>query len=48
MAYVTFIDSIGLTHEEYRAVLDRMGVERRPRLPELPGLLDGAAGRPGT
>lgn len=110
MAYVTTIDSIGLTHDEYRAVLDRMGVERRPadgiflhvtvpiagglriieiwdrkegfeaflkerlapagealginremriaieplyniftpRLPELPGLLDAAAGRPGT
>lgn len=30
MTYVTTIDVTGLTHEEYRAVLDKMGVEKRP------------------
>jgi hypothetical protein len=30
MAYVTTIDAINLTHNEYRAVLDRIGVEVNP------------------
>ncbi len=30
MMYVTTIDVTGLTAEEYRAVLDEMGVETRP------------------
>ena len=30
MTYVTTLDVMGLTAEEYRAVLDRMGVETRP------------------
>src|SRR5215510_7556025 len=30
MIYVTTLDVTGLTQEEYRAVLDEMGVEKRP------------------
>jgi hypothetical protein len=30
MAYVTTIDVFGITPTEYRAILDEMGVERRP------------------
>ena len=30
MMYVTTLDVMGLTPFEYRAVLDKMGVERRP------------------
>jgi hypothetical protein len=30
MIYVTTLDVTGLTPEEYRAVLDEMGVENRP------------------
>jgi hypothetical protein len=34
MAFITTIDAIGLTHDQFRAILDEMGVEPDPE----PGL----------